>query len=161
MLSSSLNNNNGLIKPKVLCIEWIDPFYTAGHWIPDMVKLAGGKNLISSSGEKSRNLLLSEIKKVDPEIIIFMPCGFNLVRTENELKKFFINNQFESLDAYKNKKIFAVNSKSYFSVPGPDVTTGIEILAKILYPNIFKNILVPKDSFKQVGLGSVNLTKDL
>ncbi len=119
-----------------------------------MVKLAGGKNLISSSGEKSRNLLLSEIKKVDPEIIIFMPCGFNLVRTENELKKFFINNQFESLDAYKNKKIFAVNSKSYFSVPGPDVTTGIEILAKILYPNIFKNILVPKDSFKQVGLGS-------
>ncbi len=148
-LSLLLDNNNATSKPGVLCIEWIDPFYTAGHWIPDMVELAGGKNLVSLSGEKSRHLLLSEIKKIDPEIIIFMPCGFDLVKTENELKK-LTNSHLESLKAYKNKKIFAVNAKSYFSIPGPNVIIGIEILGKILHPSIFCDIAVPKRSFKQV-----------
>ncbi|NOJ29013.1 MAG: hypothetical protein DA328_02475 [Nitrososphaeraceae archaeon] len=87
-----LDNYNIDIKPNVLSIEWIDPFYTVGHWIPDMIEIAGGKNLISQHGEKLRRLLLSEIKEIDPDVIIFMPRGFNLTTTERELKKIYQQN---------------------------------------------------------------------
>lgn len=144
-----LDNHNIDIKPNVLCIEWIGPFYTVGHWIPDMIEIVGGKNLISQHGEKSRRLLFSEIKEIDPDVIIFMPCGFNLTTTERELKKIFKIYPFGSLKAYKNKKIYTVDAKSYFSKPGPDLIVGIEILVKILHPKI-KNTKTAKESFKKV-----------
>lgn len=144
-----LDNHNIDIKTNVLCIEWIDPFYTAGYWIPDMIEIAGGINLISQHGEKSRRLLFSEIREIDPDVIIFIPCGFNLATTERELKKIFKIYPFGSLKAYKNKKILAVDTKSYFSKPGPDLIVGIKILVKILHPKI-KNTKPTKESFKKV-----------
>ena len=73
-------------RPTVLAIEWLDPFFTAGHWVPEMIELAGGTNLISQKGEHSRRMTFDEIEKANPEIIILMPCGFDVERTTKEYK---------------------------------------------------------------------------
>src|SRR5713226_2758178 len=74
-------------RPKILCIEWLDPFFTAGHWVPQMVDIAGGINCISITGEKSRRMDLDEIIKFDPDILVLMPCGFDIKRTILEYEK--------------------------------------------------------------------------
>ena len=81
---TELKNKEDL--PKILCLEWIDPFFTAGHWVPEMVEIAGGINGLSKSKEQSRRTSLEEIKKFDPDKIILMPCGFNIDRTIKEYK---------------------------------------------------------------------------
>ena len=81
---TELKNKENL--PKILCLEWIDPFFTAGHWVPEMVEIAGGINGLSKSKEQSRRTSLEEIKKFDPDKIILMPCGFNIDRTIKEYK---------------------------------------------------------------------------
>jgi len=138
-------------KTKVLAIEWIDPFFTAGHWVPEMIEYAGGINMISKKGEHSRKMTIHEISKSDPEIIILMPCGFNTERTVEEYNKILKNNpDWGQLRAVKNKKIFAVDADSFFSKPSIRTITGLEILAKIIQPENFVNLSVPKNSFDNV-----------
>lgn len=136
---------------RVLAIEWIEPFFTAGQWIPEMIEITGAKNLISKKGEHSRIMSMKEILNSDPEIIILMPCGFNLKRILEEYNKTLHNNQeWNQLRAVKNKKIFAVNANSFFSKPSIKTITGLEILSKIIEPKIFENIQVPKNSFLNI-----------
>jgi iron complex transport system substrate-binding protein len=134
--------------PKILCLEWIDPFFTAGHWVPEMVEIAGGINGLSKSKEQSRKTSLEEIKKFDPDKIILMPCGFNIDRTIKEYKNSSLNNNqvWANLRAIKNNEIYAVDAGSYFSKPGPRTITGIEILAKIISPTEFGYIQTPTNS---------------
>ncbi len=135
-------------KKKILAIEWIEPFFTAGHWIPEMIKDAGGENMISKTGEHSRKLNIEEILEIDPDIIIMMPCGFDIFRTISEYKKILKNNKlWNTLNAVKNKKVFAVDADSYFSKPSIRTVTGLEILAKIIQPEKFLNIIIPTNSF--------------
>ena len=135
-------------KSKVLAIEWVEPFFTAGHWIPEMIECSGGINLISKKGEHSRTMTFDEIAKSDPEIIIFMPCGFNTKRTIEEYNKTLkTNEKWNKLQAVKNKKIFAVDANSFFSKPSIRTITGLEILAKIIQPKQFRNLKVPKNSY--------------
>ena len=138
-------------KTKVLAIEWIDPFFTAGHWVPEMIEFAGGINMISKIGEHSRKMTFYEISNSDPEIIILMPCGFNTERTVKEYNKILKNNpEWSKLRAVKNKKIFAVDANSFFSKPSIRTITGLEILAKIIQPENFVNLSVPSNSFYNV-----------
>jgi len=138
-------------KTKVLAIEWIEPFFTAGHWVPEMIEFAGGINMISKIGEHSRKMTFYEISKSDPEIIILMPCGFNTERTVKEYNKILKNNSdWIKLRAVKNKKIFAVDANSFFSKPSIRTITGLEILAKIIQPENFVNLNVPSNSFYNV-----------
>lgn len=138
-------------KTKVLAIEWIDPFFTAGHWVPEMIEFAGGINMISKIGEHSRKMTLYEILNSDPEIIILMPCGFNTERTVEEYNKILKNNpEWSKLRAVKNKKIFAVDANSFFSKPSIRTITGLEILAKIIQPENFVNLSIPSNSFYNV-----------
>ena len=105
-------------KPKVLAIEWIEPFFTAGHWIPEMIQIAGGINMISKIGEHSRRLEFQEVIKSDPDIIIMMPCGFDTKRTILEYNNILKENKiWNSLKAVKNDQIFAVDANSFFSKP--------------------------------------------
>ena len=138
-------------RPRVLAIEWIDPFFTAGHWVPEMVEFAGGKNMISELGEHSRKLSFEEILVINPELIILMPCGFDVKRTaleyENTLKK---NKEWLQLDAVKNKQVFAVDANSYFSKPSIRTIIGLEILAKIIQPEEFSEINIPESCFSRV-----------
>ncbi len=145
---------------KILCLEWLDPFFTAGHWVPEMVEIAGGINGLSKSKEQSRRTSLEEIKKFDPDKIILMPCGFNIDRTINEYKSNSILNkdqEWYNLRAIKNNELYVVDAGSYFSKPGPRTITGIEILAKIISPNEFNNIQTPENSYRKLIIN--DLTK--
>ena len=134
-------------RPKVVCIDWIDPFYVAGHWIPQMVTIAGGMNGIISRGKPSRRISIGEIKLFDPDKIILMPCGFDLNRTLREAKILDKNDEWKSLQAVQNSEVYVVNANSYFSKPGPRIIVGLEILAKIINPKIFENLDVPPNSY--------------
>ncbi len=141
-------SNPGSSKLKILCIEWINPFFTAGHWIPQMVEIAGGINGLSSRAQPSRRIHdIDEIIRFDPQKIILMPCGFNIDRTLREAKILETNNRWKSLQAYQNNEIYVVNAWAYFSKPGPRTITGLEVLAKIIDPECFKDIKVPSDSY--------------
>ena len=92
-------------KPKVVAIEWIDPFFTSGHWVPEMIKAAGGQNLISSEKIPSRKMQLEEIKNANPDIVVLMPCGFNVKRTIDEYSKVLSNNkEWNGLKAVKREQ---------------------------------------------------------
>ena len=148
---TKLKNKRDL--PKILCLEWIDPFFTAGHWVPEMVEIAGGINGLSKPKEQSMRASLKEIKQLDPDKIILMPCGFNIDRTIKEYKNTNLNiiQEWNNLKAIKNNEIYAVNAGSYFSKPGPRTITGIEILAKIISPNEFKDIKIPENSYVKLN----------
>ena len=138
--------------PRVLAIEWIEPFFTAGHWIPEMIEISGGINLISKIGEHSRRMSMDEIIASDPDIVILMPCGFDTARTISEyesiLKK---NHAWNSLKSVKNDQIYAVDANSYFSKPSIRTIDGLEILTKIIQPEKFKNLIVPVNSFSKIS----------
>jgi len=137
--------------PKVLAIEWIEPFFTAGHWVPEMIELVGAKNLISKKSEHSRKMTLEEIINIDPEIIVLMPCGFDVDRTIKEYKNNLQNNvKWNAIKAVKENNIFAVDANSFFSKPSLRTITGIEILAKIIQPEIFDELEVPRKSYTKI-----------
>ncbi|MCA9812455.1 MAG: cobalamin-binding protein [Nitrosarchaeum sp.] len=138
-------------KPRIIAIEWIEPFFTAGHWIPQMIEIAGGINMISRKGEHSTRLSIEEITLANPEIIILMPCGFGINRTISEYNAFLKDRtEWKEIPAVKNKKVFAVDANSFFSKPSIRTVTGLEILSKIFHPKITGDIRVPNHSFTQI-----------
>ncbi|MDC0186603.1 cobalamin-binding protein [Candidatus Nitrosopelagicus sp.] len=138
-------------RPRVLGIEWIKPFFTSGHWVPEMIEFSGGINMITKTGEHSRKMDIEEIENVDPDVIILMPCGFDVKRTVSEYEKYLKNDsKWNQLSAVKDKKVFAVDANSFFSKPSIRVVGGIEILAKILHPEIFTDFEVPNNSFLKI-----------
>jgi len=146
-----IRKHKPMVKQKVLALEWIEPFFTAGHWIPEMVNDAGGENLISKEGEHSRKIGIDEIIRSDPDIIVMMPCGFDTFRTISEYNRILkTNKSWNSLRAVKNRKVFAVDANSYFSKPSIRTITGLEILAKIIQSSKFLNLNVPENSFLQI-----------
>jgi iron complex transport system substrate-binding protein len=152
--SSSSNTMTMKVKrrPKVLCVEWIDPLFTAGHWVPQMVEYAGGINGLSSTGEPSRRMDIDEAVQLDPDIIVLMPCGFDIKQTLKELPVLARNEKWKLLQAVKNGNIYAVNANAYFSKPGPRTIVGLEIIAKILHPETSQHIRVPKGSYKKINI---------
>jgi len=147
-----IQNSEKKIIPKVLAIEWIEPFFTAGHWIPQMIEFAGGINLISKTGDHSRRMDMDEVVNSNPDIIILMPCGFDTDRTLQEYESILHNNpDWNSLQAVKNNQIYAVDANSFFSKPSIRTIDGLEILAKIIHPDKFKNLIVPDNSFSKIS----------
>ena len=147
-----IQNSEKKLIPKVLAIEWIEPFFTAGHWIPQMIEFAGGINLISKTGEHSRRMDMGEVVNSKPDIIILMPCGFDTDRTVQEYESILHNNPaWNSLQAVKNNQIYAVDANSFFSKPSIRTIDGLEILAKIIHPEKFKNLIVPDNSFSKIS----------
>lgn len=137
-------------KPKVICLEWFDPFYICGHWVPQMVEIAGGINGISITGERSRKMDFSEIVEFDPDILIFLPCGLDLERIIREYESLSHNHQWNSLRAVQTDMVFALDALSYFSRPSPRIITGIEILAKIFNPQCFSNLITPSNAYVRI-----------
>lgn len=145
-----ISNATKFKKPKVVCLEWIDPIYICGHWVPQMVGIAGAINGISKVGERSSKIDFSQITQFDPDIIILLPCGFDLRKVFQEYGSLQKNNQWQSLRAVQNGMVFAVDALSYFSRPGPSIITGIEILAKIINPESFPQLMVPSNSYNRM-----------
>ena len=138
-------------RPKVVAIEWVDPFFTSGHWIPEMIETAGGENLISVEKMPSRKMKLAEIRSANPDIIVIMPCGFDVKRTIIEYNNVLVENpEWNQLKAVKENNVYAVDANSYFSKPSLRTITGIEILAQIIHPDIFGSLQLPEGSFTKI-----------
>ena len=138
-------------KPKVVAIEWVDPFFTSGHWIPEMIETAGGENLISTEKMPSRKMKLEEIKEANPDIIVIMPCGFDVKRTISEYNNVLVKNpDWNELKAVKENSVYAVDANSYFSKPSLRTITGIEVLASIIHPDVFGDLQLPENSFTKI-----------
>jgi iron complex transport system substrate-binding protein len=123
--------------PRVLCLEWLDPFYIAGHWVPEMVEKAGGEDVLGRAGEPSFRATAEEIAQTKAEIIVVMPCGYNAARTVAEFNSLRLPEAWSKLPAVHERRIFAVDANSYFSRPGPRLATGVEIFAHIFHPELF------------------------
>ena len=135
----------------MLAIEWLEPFFTAGHWIPEMVEIAGGINMISKIGEHSRRLEFQEIFDANPDIIILMPCGFDTCRAISEYNNILKRNElWNSIKAVKENQVFAVDADSFFSKPSIRTIDGLEIIAKIIQPMKFNHLKVPYESFSKI-----------
>ena len=125
-------------KKKIACIEWIDPLMAAGNWIPEMVKISGGEDVFGKSGKDSHWIKFDEVKKYNPEIIIFLPCGYDIAKTKNEVENLFNQqNKWNALDAFMNKEIYIVDGNQFFNRPGPRLLESLEIFAEIIHPELF------------------------
>ena len=124
-------------RPKIACLEWFDPVYAAGHWVPEMVELAGGNDGLGRKGQPSAKVQWTEIRKLQPEVLMLMPCGFDARRTMQESALLQKLDGWKKLPAVKAGNVFAVNGHAYFSRPGPRLIDGLEILAQIIHPEIF------------------------
>ncbi|MFN2545299.1 MAG: cobalamin-binding protein [Actinomycetota bacterium] len=122
---------------RVLAQEWLDPPFAGGHWIPEMIELAGGTNLLAEKGEPSRQVSWREIRDATPEVVLFMPCGYYLDEAEEEAKRLFDNPEFADTPAAREGNVFAVDATSYFSRPGPRIVDGLEILAWAVHPEAY------------------------
>lgn len=131
--------------PRVLCLEWLDPAYVAGHWVPDMVHIAGGKNGLREKGEVSVKIGWEQILEFAPQYIFIMPCGFNIDKTLGEIDVITSKPEWYQTPASQNGNVYLVDANSYFSRPGPRLVSGIEIIAKTIHPNSFK-LELPPDS---------------
>ena len=125
-------------KPTVACVEWIDPLMAAGNWIPEMVDISGGKDIFGQSGKDSHWIKFNEIKNNDPDIIVFLPCGFDIKKTQDEVNELMNKDKrWQYLKAFKNKKFFIVDGNQYFNRPGPRLIESLEIFAEIFHPQLF------------------------
>jgi iron complex transport system substrate-binding protein len=115
----------GLPRPRVACLEWLDPLFNAGHWVPEQVRIAGGEDVLGSAGERSREILWDDVLAAHPEIVIAMPCGWDAPRAAREA---------EALGPIPGARVIGVDGAAYFSRPGPRLVDGVELLASIFHP---------------------------
>lgn len=127
-------------RPRVVCIEWLSPLYIAGHWVPEMVQLAGGQDVLAQPGNPSQVVTWDEILAAAPDILIMMPCGFSVERTHTELLQLMQNPAQWRPSPALAEHTYLVDASSYFSRPGPRLIDGIELLAAILHPSNYDPI---------------------
>jgi iron complex transport system substrate-binding protein len=126
--------------PRVVGLEWLDPPFVVGHWVPEQIRRAGGWDLLGADGERSSQTTWDAIGEVDPEMLLLMPCGFHLAETVAAWSQTPRPPGYPDLAAVRRDRIFALDGSSYFSRPGPRVIDGIELLAEIFDPEGFVDI---------------------
>lgn len=157
---------------RVFCMEWLDPIYACGHWVPEMVKIAGGLDEIGRDGEDSVRVSWEDLAKWAPEVLVIMPCGFDLPQTMKQIWEhcgpyssfaFEQRSAFFDLPAVRDRRVYAVNANSYFARPGPRVVDGAELLAHLIHPELF-SWDGPQDAYQKVDVemlrGSVSEAQD-
>lgn len=130
--------------PRVFAMEWVDPPFAGGHWVPEMIRLAGGQDGLGKEQQPSFEVSWQQIAGYDPEIIVLMPCGFNLHRALSEFQQMSFSPQWSRLNAVRSGRVYVVDGSSYFNRPGPRIVDGLEILAEILHPELFPRTQPPE-----------------
>jgi iron complex transport system substrate-binding protein len=139
----------GLPRPRVGCIEWLDPPFSAGHWVPEMVRIAGGEEVLAGAGEPSRRLSWEEVFEAAPEVLVLMPCGFGAQRTVEEARRVLPGlSGWCDLPAAREGRVWAVDANSYFSRPAPRLVEGVEIMARVLHPEAFPDAPEQNDAVR-------------
>jgi iron complex transport system substrate-binding protein len=127
-------------RPKVVCLEWLDPLYLGGHWVPEMVDWAGGRDMLGKAGVPSTRVTWEQVRTAQPEAVIIMACGFSVERTRRELEANQPQSRWpgwQDLPAVRQHRVYAVDAAAYFSRPGPRLVDGVAILASLLHPELF------------------------
>ncbi|MFO8099405.1 MAG: cobalamin-binding protein [Salinibacter sp.] len=122
--------------PSVACIEWLEPLMVAGHWMPDVVEMAGGRAVLTDAGTPSRRIEWEDLRAADPEAIAMMPCGFSVEETERDLHYLTDRTEWRELSAVQHERVQVFDGNAYFNRPGPRLYRAIEVLASFLYPNL-------------------------
>jgi iron complex transport system substrate-binding protein len=138
----------GLPRPRVGCIEWLDPPFSAGHWVPEMVRIAGGQELFAEAGEPSARLSWEGVFEAAPEVVVLTPCGFDVARTLREARVLPGVTGWKDLPAVRSERVWTVDANAYFSRPAPRLVEGVEILARILHPEVFPEAPEPGDAVR-------------
>jgi iron complex transport system substrate-binding protein len=124
-------------KPTVACIEWIDPLMAGGNWVPELVELAGGKELFGKAGAHSPWIDWGDVWAADPDKIIVLPCGFDIERSVQEMAALVKQPGWKTLRAIRENQVYITDGNQYFNRPGPRLVESLEILAEILHPDAF------------------------
>jgi iron complex transport system substrate-binding protein len=124
------NAVDGAERPRVLALEWLDPPYAGGHWVPQMIELAGGEDALGLPGERSRTFDWAEADAALPDVAVAMPCGYGTESAVEETRPFL-----DRIAATGARRVVAVDASSYFSRPGPRLVDGVELLAHLLHPD--------------------------
>jgi iron complex transport system substrate-binding protein len=124
-------------RPTVACIEWVEPLMAAGNWMPTLVELAGGTNLFGTAGKHSPWMTFDELAARDPDVIVILPCGYDIVRAAQDLPLLEKQPRWSSLRAVAGGRVFIADGNQYFNRPGPRVVESLEILAELIHPELF------------------------
>jgi iron complex transport system substrate-binding protein len=141
-------------KPTVFMLEWLEPPFSPGHWVPEQVEAAGGVALLGEAGKKSVTTTYARVRESKPEIIVLIPCGYYTSDILRQLENTYFPSDWRAIPAIENGAVWALDATSYFSRPAPRVIDGAEILAKIFHPEIFgapnerEAVRVPRDLIK-------------
>src|SRR5713226_5601107 len=125
-------------RPRVSCLEWLDPVYCSGHWMPEMVEIAGGIDALARKGTDSVRIPWDDVLEWAPEVLIITPCGFNVDKVIEQTARLFNYPGWSELPAVRDGCVYAVDANSYFARPGPRVVEGTELLAHLIHPKLFK-----------------------
>ena len=131
----------GLPRPRVACLEWLDPLFNGGHWVPEQVRIAGGEDVLGTAGARSQEIGWGDVIAARPDIVIAMPCGWDAARAAREA---------EALGPIGGARMVGVDGAAYFSRPGPRLIDGVELLASIFHPDR----VAPPDGAIAIGVSS-------
>jgi iron complex transport system substrate-binding protein len=141
----------GLERRKVFCVEWFDPVFASGHWVPEMVAIAGGRDELGLSGRDSRKISWESVVAYDPEVMILMPCGFDAGRAAEDIHLLAKNEGWRSITAVKEGEVFATNGSAYYSRPGPRLVEGLELMSMMIHPEVFGSRM-PAEAARKVAV---------
>jgi len=136
-IAAVVKKTKKLPKRRVFCMEWLDPVFASGHWVPEMVEMAGGRDPLASKGKESRRIEWQAVVDAAPDVLILMPCGLSRERTMREMPKVTGRQGWASLPAVRAGEVWHADGPSYFNGAGPRLVDGLEILAEILHPEVF------------------------
>jgi iron complex transport system substrate-binding protein len=138
-------------RPRVLHLEWVDPLMCGGHWVPEMVELAGGTNCFGDKETGSFKLEWPDVVASQPEVIIFMPCGFEVKRALQDVPILAEKEGWASLPAVRDNRVYAIDASAYTSRSGPRLVVGLEILAEMIHPELFSGMIPEAGALRLYG----------
>jgi len=136
------------VRPRVAFLEWLQPFYVGGHWVPEMIHVAGGVDVLGKVRTPSFRVHLQDVVEAEPEILLIAPCGYSAQQARDEYLSMELPEQWNAMPALRNGRVYALEANGYFSRPGPRLVTGVEALAKLLHPAVevsreAENVILP------------------
>jgi iron complex transport system substrate-binding protein len=130
-------NASSLSRPRVFCMEWADPVFCGGHWMNELVEIAGGWDDLSRLDQPSIRTEWSRVREFAPEVLVLTCCGFDVARAQREVEVLSAYEGFADLPAVRKERVYVTNAMAYFSRPGPRIVDSLEILAHLIHPEAF------------------------
>ena len=138
-------------QPRVLHLEWVDPLLCGGHWVPEMVELAGGINCFGDKEKGSHGLEWDKVVESQPDVIIFLPCGFDVKRGLQDVPLLADKEGWQDLPAVRNNRVYVIDASAYASRSGPRLVVGLEIMAEMIHPELFSGMVPEAGAIRVYG----------